>query len=227
MPPEVRAKRGRKQRPGTLGRVQTRYLILAALGTALVILTASLVWFLPRRLVIETDDGLLLDSTWSVAADPVGVVVFCHPHPLDGGTMRAPLMRGVAGALCDAGLHVLRFDFRGVGESQGTWGGGSGEVLDVDAAVATAAASHPDLPLGLAGWSFGASTSLRWQVEARSDLPWAGIAPGIRSYRGDFASRSGAVGHRRRRLIVLGDRDQFATVEAMTGYAAQPVRSWR
>lgn len=168
--------------------------------------------------MIETDDGLLLDSTWSLAADPVGVVVFCHPHPLDGGTMRAPLMRAVAGALCDAGLHVLRFDFRGVGESQGTWGGGSGEVLDVDAAVATAAASHPDLPLGLAGWSFGASTSLRWQVEARSDLPWAGIAPGIRSYRGASPPDPAQLVPGRR-LIVLGDRDQFATVEAMTGYA--------
>lgn len=170
--------------------------------------------------MIETADGLLLDGTWSVADDPVGVIVFCHPHPLDGGTMRAPLMRGVAGALADAGLHVLRFDFRGVGESQGTWGGGSGEVLDVAAAVETAAAAHPDLPLGVAGWSFGASTSLRWQVETGSTLPWAGIAPGIRAYRGatppDPADLAPA-----RRLIVLGDRDQFATVAAMEAYATR------
>lgn len=168
--------------------------------------------------MIETADGLMLSGVWSEAVDPVGVVVFCHPHPLDGGTMNSPLMRGVTHALVDAGLHVLRFDFRGVGASQGSWGAGTGEVLDVAAAVTTATMTHPDLPLGIAGWSFGATTSLRWQSETGSTLPWVGIAPGIRSYRGTMPpDPRGLVAARR--LIVIGDRDQFASVAAMQEFA--------
>ena len=170
--------------------------------------------------MIETADGVVLEGVWSSpVGDAAGCVVFCHPHPLDGGTMNAPLMRGVAKALAAAGLWVLRFNFRGVGTSQGTWGGGLGEVLDVAAAVALAAATHPTLSLGVTGWSFGASVSLGWQAETGSTLPWVGIAPGIHPYRGavppDPAHLAAA-----RRLIVIGDRDQFATVEEMKAYAA-------
>ncbi len=170
--------------------------------------------------MIETADGVVLEGVWSSpTGDPAGCVVFCHPHPLDGGTMNAPLMKGVAKVLAAAGLWVLRFNFRGVGASQGTWGGGSGEVQDVAAAVALAAATHPSLPLGITGWSFGASVSLSWQAETGSTLPWVGIAPGIRAYRGaeppDPTHLVAA-----RRLIVIGDRDQFATVDEMKAYAA-------
>jgi len=174
----------------------------------------------PDRIVITTPDGLVLEGAWSPPdGDAVGCVVFCHPHPLDGGTMNAPLMQLVAATLAEAGLWTLRFNFRGVGTSQGTWGGGSGEVLDVAAAVEFAAAAHPALPIGVAGWSFGASTSLRWQAETRSPLPWAGIAPGIRAYRG--AAPPAVAGLMvTPRLIVLGDRDQFASVEEMQEFAA-------
>lgn len=170
--------------------------------------------------MIETADGVVLEGVWSSpVGDAAGCVVFCHPHPLDGGTMNAPLMRGVAKALAASGLWVLRFNFRGVGASQGTWGGGSGEVLDVAAAVALASATHPGLPLGVMGWSFGASVSLSWQAETGSTLPWAGIAPGIRPYRGAAAPDPMhlAAG---RRLIVIGDRDQFASIDEIKAYAA-------
>jgi alpha/beta superfamily hydrolase len=133
--------------------------------------------------------------------------------------MNAPLLRTVAKTMADAGLRVLRFNFRGVGASQGTWGGGIGEVMDVAAAVAAAGAAHPDLTHGIAGWSFGATTSLRWQAESGSTLPWVGIAPGIRPYRGappaDVTRLAPA-----RRLIVHGDRDQFADTAEIAAYAA-------
>ena len=170
--------------------------------------------------MITTSDGVVLEDTWSAPATPTvrGVVVLCHPHPLDGGTMTTPLMRTVAATLAEAGFWVLRFNFRGGGASQGTWGGGFGEVLDVAAAVEAAAAAHPGRRLGLAGWSFGATISLAWQAESGSSLPWAGIAPGIRSYRGtempDLARLVPAS-----RLIVIGDRDQFATVAEMNHFA--------
>lgn len=169
---------------------------------------------------IETSDGLALEARWDDAAgDAVGVVVFCHPHPLDGGSMWNPLMEKVTAVLTGAGLHVLRFNFRGVGSSEGGWQRGLGERQDVAAAVTAAGLAFEDLPVGLAGWSFGASTSLAWQAETGSTLPWAGIAPGIRSYRGSEPPDPAALAPADR-LIVIGDRDQFAPLEKMEVYAA-------
>lgn len=169
--------------------------------------------------MIVTADGVRLEERWDLPDPPSpGCVVFCHPHPLDGGTMNAPLMREVTGVLVERGLAVLRFNFRGVGSSQGTWGGGDGEVTDVAAAVEAAASGGAGPLLGVAGWSFGASTSLRWQAESGSNLPWAGIAPGVRAYRGaepaDVTALAAAP-----RLIVHGDRDQFTDPETIRTYA--------
>ena len=168
---------------------------------------------------IRTDDGVTLATRWDDADEPArGVVVFCHPHPLDGGSMTNPLMRKVTAVLVEAGLHVLRFDFRGVGRSEGSWDEGDGERRDVGAAVEAARMAFPDLPLGLAGWSFGASVSLQWQRDTGSALPWVGIAPGIRSYRGSEPPQPEGL-QPAPRLIVLGDRDQFASVEQMREFA--------
>ena len=172
-----------------------------------------------RLMWITAEDGVALEAHWDDAKPPaVGTVVFCHPHPLDGGTMRAPLMRTVAATLRDAGLHVLRFNFRGVGLSEGRWAEGIGEIRDVAAAVEAAGLAFPELPTGLAGWSFGASVSLGWQQQAESTIPWAGIAPGIRSYRGAEPPDSSQL-HPASRLIVFGDRDQFASLRQMQSYA--------
>lgn len=168
---------------------------------------------------LRTSDGLTLEARWDdPEGDAAGVVVFCHPHPLDGGTMTAPLMSKVTRVLTSAGLHVLRFNFRGVGSSEGGWEQGEGEVDDVAAAVEAAGHAFGELPLGISGWSFGASTSLAWQQRTGSTLPWVGIAPGIRSYRGSQPPDPGTL-EPADRLIVLGDRDQFATVDQMTAYA--------
>lgn len=170
---------------------------------------------------ITTDDGVALEAHWNDAKPPaVGTVVFCHPHPLDGGTMRAPLMRTVAATLRDSGLHVLRFNFRGVGLSEGGWGEGIGEIRDVAAAVEAAELAFPELPAALAGWSFGASISIGWQQQTRSTIPWAGIAPGIRSYRGATPPDPSQL-EPASRLIVFGDRDQFASLQQMESYAAE------
>ena len=133
--------------------------------------------------------------------------------------MNAPLMRGITSTLSEAGLAVLRFNFRGVGASQGTWGKGMLEVWDIAAAMEHATTTRPAVPLGLAGWSFGATTSLRWHLEAGSESPWAGVAPGLGGYAGSTPPEPKGA-HPARRLIVLGDRDQFATVQSTEAYAA-------
>ncbi len=161
---------------------------------------------------LATSDGVVLDARWDRPAETRGVVVFCHPHPRYGGTMHAPLMHRVALGLVDAGFAVLRFNFRGVGASTGTWGGGTGEIEDVNTAVTAAREAHPDLTLSLAGWSFGALTSLRWQARTGDTSPYAGIALPLDMYRPPHALAPG------RRTLIIGDRDQFTTVAATQAY---------
>lgn len=129
--------------------------------------------------------------------------------------MHAPLMHRVTHGLVDAGFTVLRFNFRGVGASTGTWGGGTPEIADVDAAVAYARTVRPDLSPALTGWSFGALTSLRWQGKTGDDSPYAGIALPV----GMFAKPQHLAPARR--TLIIGDRDQFASVEATRSYAAE------
>lgn len=87
-------------------------------------------------------------------ARPRGVAVVCHPHPLHGGTMDNKVVQTIARALLQLGFRTARFNFRGVGASQGAWDQGRGEVDD--ALAVTAAVRDPDLPLVLGGFSFGA-----------------------------------------------------------------------
>ncbi len=132
--------------------------------------------------------------------------------------MTAPLMTAVTEGLVADRFSVLRFNFRGVGLSQGAWGMGEMEVEDVAAAVTHAEQEQPDLPLGLAGWSFGATTSLKWHLRSESSLPWAGIAPGLRPYRGSSVPDLESP-HSAARLVIAGDRDQFGDVPGFEGFA--------
>ena len=82
-----------------------------------------------------------------------GVAVIAHPHPLFGGTMTNKVVQTVARACVLAGWQAVRFNFRGVGASQGAHDGGHGELDDLLAVVAQMASQGP---LVLAGFSFGA-----------------------------------------------------------------------
>lgn len=87
--------------------------------------------------------------------------VVCHPHPLFGGTLHNKVVFRLARAARNAGSVVLRFNFRGVGQSSGKHDDGQGEQDDVRTAMRFMQERYPDLPLVLAGFSFGASMSLR------------------------------------------------------------------
>lgn len=173
---------------------------------------------LPERL--PGAGGITLQARWSLPADLRGpVVVLCHPHPLHGGSMDVPLLRTVAAHLAAAGCPVLRFNFRGVGTSTGSWSGGEAEVEDVGAAATAAGTCFPGLPLALAGWSFGAVAALRWQAGAGSAAPYAGIAPPVPAGLAPALPAPETLAPARR-LFILGDRDQFTAVEDMSAYAA-------
>ncbi len=169
---------------------------------------------------LESSGGVVLEGRWDDPPDPIACLVLCHPHPLHGGTMSAPLMVAVTKALIARRVSVLRFNFRGVAGSTGEHDFGHAEQDDVAAAVALAAESRSTLPLAVGGWSFGAATSLLWQASVGSSLPYAGIAPPVQRERyPDLPGRGDlAPAHR---TIVLGDRDQFSPLQAAERYAAE------
>lgn len=85
------------------------------------------------------------------------VVVICHPHPVHGGTMENKVVTTLVRTYRDLGVVVIRFNFRGVGKSQGSFDHGIGEVDDVMAVTSFAANNFPHHQLLLAGFSFGSS----------------------------------------------------------------------
>jgi alpha/beta superfamily hydrolase len=111
------------------------------------------------RLAVPVAHGQL-EAILKEPAAPVAAAVVCHPHPLGGGTMNNNVVYRVAKALGEAGVAVLRFNFRGVGASTGRHDGGAGEEEDALAALDLLAQRHPDLPLWMAGFSFGARVGL-------------------------------------------------------------------
>ena len=89
------------------------------------------------------------------------VVVVCHPHPLHGGSMHNKVVFRLARAARRAEAAVVRFQFRGVGLSDGSYDEGRGEQDDLRAVLSYASESYPGLPVGVIGFSFGARVGLR------------------------------------------------------------------
>ncbi|MEE4184625.1 MAG: alpha/beta fold hydrolase [Gammaproteobacteria bacterium] len=89
------------------------------------------------------------------------VAVVCHPHPQHGGTMLNKVVHTVARAMVDLGHAALRFNYRGVGASAGSYADGEGELQDALAVVAFVRERWPDAALWLAGFSFGGVVAAR------------------------------------------------------------------
>ncbi|GAA0421217.1 alpha/beta hydrolase [Massilia aurea] len=103
---------------------------------------------------------------------PRGIALVAHPHPLYGGTMENKVAQTLARTFVTLGYAVARFNFRGVGESEGVYDDGKGEVDDMAIMYEHMRARYPDLPVTLAGFSFGtfvqAQFALRLEAEGRA-----------------------------------------------------------
>lgn len=91
---------------------------------------------------------------------PRAVAVVAHPHPLFGGTMDNKVATTLARAFAESGAATYRFNFRGVGKSEGVHDEGRGETEDLIAVVTHVMAEFPGLPLWLSGFSFGGAVCL-------------------------------------------------------------------
>ena len=139
--------------------------------------------------------------------EPRGAAVVCHPHPQHGGTLTNKVAHTLARAFVAEGFLALRFNFRGVGESEGRFDNGRGEVEDTLAAVEHAKRRLPGAPVWLAGFSFGAAIA----VAAATRSGAAGlvsVAPAI-SRVADFSGPQPGCPW----LVIQGDRDELVNVE--------------
>jgi alpha/beta superfamily hydrolase len=136
-------------------------------------------------------------------------VVVAHPHPLFGGTMHNKVVYHTAKAFAGFGLPVLRFNFRGVGLSEGEHDAGHGEQEDVRAALDWMAARY-SLPLLFAGFSFGSYVGLRTCCGDERVRGLVGLGLPVRAagrdYTYEFLDRCGTVP----KLFMSGDHDEFS-----------------
>jgi alpha/beta superfamily hydrolase len=115
-----------------------------------------------RNVFLTGPAGRLEAILWSPSAGtPPLAAVVCHPHPLFGGTMHNKVVYQAAKSLDALGLTVLRFNFRGTGMSEGKHDRGQGELGDVRAALDFLALEFPNIPLLVAGFSFGCWVGLQ------------------------------------------------------------------
>ncbi|MGH7323667.1 MAG: alpha/beta hydrolase [Candidatus Rokuibacteriota bacterium] len=170
-----------------------------------------------RAATLATGDGVVLEARLAHLLAPVGGVAVAHPHPLYGGDMDNPVVVRVAEVCADLGFATLRFNFRGVGASTGTHGGGDAEERDVEAAL-----THlreilgVSRPLALAGYSFGATIAARVATRRGAGSDLAGlalIAPPV-AMVGDapFLALAGLAAPL---LVVAGSQDQYCPAEAL------------
>lgn len=137
--------------------------------------------------------------------------VICHAHPLHGGMMHFKVIFRAAKALQKFGVAVLRFNFRGVGLSEGHHDHGKGEQDDVRAALGEVSRRFPDVPLVLGGFSFG--SAMASLVAAREPRVRAVLIMGFPITR--LPSTDELKNVKQPRLFVQGEHDQFGTGDAM------------
>ena len=115
---------------------------------------------LPLEKMLIAGDVGAIEIAAQIPEAARAIAVIAHPHPLFGGTMDNKVTSTLARAFFEAGAATYRFNFRGVGETEGTHDEGRGETLDMLKVIAHAQSLHPALPLWLAGFSFGGAVAL-------------------------------------------------------------------
>lgn len=148
-----------------------------------------------------------------------GTAVIAHPHPLHGGTLTNKVVQTLARACVLAGWTAVRFNFRGVGASEGAYDEGRGELDDL---LAVVAAHAPDGPLCLAGFSFGAFVTSHAAVslQASRDIQRL-VLIGTAASRFDVAPVPAEL--HARTLVVHGEQDDTVPLASVMDWARPQV----
>lgn len=141
---------------------------------------------------------------------PQGAAVFCHPHPVYGGTMDNRIVCRAAKAAADAGFAALRFNFRGAGQSTGHFNQGIGERDDAAAAIRWLEEQYPGLPLALIGYSFGAWVGLQVAYSHPGVEAMVGLGIPLDLYSMEFQ-----IENPKPAMYIVGTKDEFCSQETL------------
>jgi uncharacterized protein len=169
-----------------------------------------------EHMTIEVDGGPRLEARLGRVEPARGGLVLCHPHPLYGGDMENPVVIRAAEVAREVGLATLRFNFRGVGASEGSHDKGRGEQDDVRAALAALRAKVAAGPLGLAGYSFGAWVSTQVAIGPAGVTALGLIAPPLSMFGFDTLDPHGL-----HLLVAAGTKDPYCPPADLDRLAAR------
>jgi len=158
-----------------------------------------------RKLWIPGPEGRM-EAALRVAAEPRATAVVAHPHPIQGGTLHNPVVFHAERQVHGLGITTLRFNFRGVGDSQGTYDEGRGEVEDLAAAASWVRGLSPECPLILIGYSFGSWCAVRLAERDPSVRAVVAIGLPTRTYPFEEITRLG-----RPVAVVQASGDEFGS----------------
>jgi len=148
--------------------------------------------------------------------EPRAVAVFGHPHPLHGGTMHTKALYRAAKSMPRIGVAALRFNFRGVGGSAGTFDAGPGEKEDFKAAISFISERYPDLPIWAAGMSFGSWIAMIAGAEDARVSLLLGIAPPVDRYDFDALKTCTLP-----KFIIHGEADELISIKDVRKFYSQ------
>ena len=159
-----------------------------------------------------------LEALHLATPDAKGVVLICHPHPLFAGTMQNKVVATLQRAARDAGYATLRFNFRGVGQSAGSYAEGRGEIDDALAVARWLAEQHPGLPLTLMGFSFGScvagNAAERLEAEDAELAQLFMLAPPVERFDVDLPERCPLT-------VIQPEADEVVTPERVYAWSAE------
>lgn len=167
----------------------------------------------PQKIMLQGPVGQL-EALYHQGLQGNPAVVVCHPHPVYGGTMRNKVVYWMARALEEKGYSVLRFNFRGVEQSQGAWDEGSGEADDASAMIEWLASKNPGSPLYLAGFSFGCYAGLQAARRDQRVEKMLAVAPAVSLWSFAFMD-----GETRPLSIIQGTDDEIVPYEQVKAWA--------
>jgi uncharacterized protein len=161
-----------------------------------------------ERLFLDGPAGRL-EAIFELPPDqiPLGCAVVCHPHPQHGGTMHNKVAHTLARAFVRMGFAALRFNFRGTEESEGVYDDGDGELFDALAAIEWTRARYSEVPLWVAGFSFGAAIAVKAAVATAVD-GLISVAPAISRFASGLDTQPACPW-----LIVQGDQDELVDID--------------
>lgn len=162
--------------------------------------------------IFYSSGTLQIEGLYAERSGEAGAVI-CHPHPQLGGCMQNNVVVSMIGALLIHGYSTLRFNFRGVGRSEGNYDNGIGEQEDIGGAVCWMEKKGKTAIL-LAGYSFGAWVGARWLQNHEIEYPAILISPPINVMDFDFSTLVGKIG-----LFVCAERDQYCDHERIKDIA--------